>query len=77
MATADVVIMSFRLSLLRAASRDVLSGLKPSPQIKGTQHNEMFIQFNKLMLCRSSDRLCGLVVRSRGPGFDSWHYQIF
>jgi hypothetical protein len=30
----------------------------------------------------SSDRLCDLVVRvpgyrSRGPGFDSWHYQIF
>jgi hypothetical protein len=28
------------------------------------------------------DRLCGLVVRnpgytSRGPGFDSWSYQIF
>jgi hypothetical protein len=29
-----------------------------------------------------TDRLCGLVVRVpgyrfRGPGFDSWHYQIF
>jgi hypothetical protein len=30
----------------------------------------------------TEDRLCGLVVRvpgyrSKGPGFDSWHYQIF
>jgi hypothetical protein len=36
----------------------------------------------KLLCCTSFDRLCGLVVifpgyKSRGPGFDSWRYQIF
>jgi hypothetical protein len=36
----------------------------------------------KLSIFFIKDRLCGRVVRvprygSRGPGFDSWHYQIF
>jgi hypothetical protein len=38
------------------------------------------IEINIINLYQASelaDRLCGLVVRSRGPGFDSRAYQIF
>jgi hypothetical protein len=38
--------------------------------------------FNLFIYLCTTDRLCGLVIRvsdyrSRGPGFDSRHYQIF
>jgi hypothetical protein len=46
-------------------------------------HVNSYLQIIKLCFCMSSyDRLCGLLVRvpgyrSRGPKFDSRHYQIF
>jgi hypothetical protein len=47
---------------------------------KYTKHNPYSL--HNIIYAPDIDRLCGLVVRvpgyrSRGPGFDSWRYQIF
>jgi hypothetical protein len=60
-----------------------MSLLDPGEIYNGTVYTTIIVKRDEIdTIVSTFDRLCGLVVRvsgyrSRGPGFDSWPYQIF
>jgi hypothetical protein len=64
------------------ANMTLLSSLQTSSKARWVERTNLTKRFHKEILLLLLGRLCGLVIRvpgyrSKGPGFDSRHYQIF